>query len=119
MLGRVGDSPLVGCGGYANPLGASTTTGHGESLMKTVLAREVVRHMENGCTAQEACDKGIKENLALVEGDGGVIAVDRAGTAGHAFNTQSMTWSAVTKGVMTYGFEKGEERTMPYTQNPS
>ena len=46
MKGRVGDDPLVGCGGYANKMGGATTTGVGESIMKLTLAREVVYNME-------------------------------------------------------------------------
>jgi beta-aspartyl-peptidase (threonine type) len=50
--GRVGDAPLVGCGGYANKVGGATTTGDGESIMKVTLAREVVFNMENDQNAQ-------------------------------------------------------------------
>jgi beta-aspartyl-peptidase (threonine type) len=51
--GRVGDAPLVGCGGYANEFGAAATSGHGEALMKMTLAREVVYDMEKlGLDAQ-------------------------------------------------------------------
>ena len=52
LRGRVGDAPLVGCGGYANEHGAATVTGHGETVMKMTLAREVVYMMENGKSAQ-------------------------------------------------------------------
>ena len=50
--GRVGDAPMVGCGGYANKTGAATVTGFGESIMKVTLAREVVFNMEKGQDAQ-------------------------------------------------------------------
>jgi beta-aspartyl-peptidase (threonine type) len=52
LKGRVGDVPLVGCGGYANEYGAATTTGHGESIMKVTLARDVVYNMEHGMNTQ-------------------------------------------------------------------
>ena len=52
MVGRIGDSPLVGCGGYANEFGGCSTTGHGESLMKMTLAREVIYNIEGGDDAQ-------------------------------------------------------------------
>ena len=52
LEGRVGDAPLVGCGGYANEFGAATTSGHGEKLMKMTLAREIVFNMEKGENAQ-------------------------------------------------------------------
>ena len=50
--GRVGDAPLVGCGGYANEIGAAAATGVGELIIKITLAREVVYNMENGQHAQ-------------------------------------------------------------------
>lgn len=50
--GRVGDVPLIGCGGYANEHGAATACGHGESIIKLTMAKEVVNDMKNGLTAQ-------------------------------------------------------------------
>ena len=52
LKGRIGDAPLVGCGGYANEHGAAASSGHGEAIMKMTLAREVVHSMENGQKAQ-------------------------------------------------------------------
>ena len=52
LKGRVGDAPLIGCGGYANKTGAATVTGVGESIMQMTLGREVVYYMENGQNAQ-------------------------------------------------------------------
>ena len=46
LKGRVGDAPLVGCGGYANKFGAATAGGHGESLIKMTLARNIIYKME-------------------------------------------------------------------------
>ena len=51
MKGRIGDAPLVGCGGYANEYGAATSSGYGEVLMKMTLARDVVYNIENGKSA--------------------------------------------------------------------
>ena len=51
MKGRIGDAPLVGCGGYANEYGAATTSGFGEVLIKMTLARDVVYNLENGKSA--------------------------------------------------------------------
>jgi isoaspartyl peptidase/L-asparaginase-like protein (Ntn-hydrolase superfamily) len=52
LKGRVGDAPLIGCGGYANEEGSATIGGHGESIMKVTLARQVVYNMQNGQNAQ-------------------------------------------------------------------
>lgn len=42
MLGRVGDSPIIGCGGYANEEGGAVATGHGESFIKLLATRSVI-----------------------------------------------------------------------------
>lgn len=46
LKGRIGDAPLVGCGGYANKSGAATASGHGEAVIKMTLAREIVYKIE-------------------------------------------------------------------------
>ncbi|MGH0172478.1 UNVERIFIED_CONTAM: hypothetical protein FKN15_069612, partial [Acipenser sinensis] len=52
MVGRVGDTPCVGCGAYADNLfGAASPTGHGEAIMKVTLCRLILFHMEQGCGA--------------------------------------------------------------------
>ena len=96
MPGRVGDSPLVGCGGYANTVAASSTTGHGESLMKTVLAWEVVRNVEDGLETKEACEKS-----------------NNHGEFGLAFSSKHMTWAFVSRHVIKFGQELGEEQEIP------
>ncbi|XP_015218628.2 isoaspartyl peptidase/L-asparaginase isoform X2 [Lepisosteus oculatus] len=56
MVGRVGDSPIIGSGGYAdNFSGAASCTGHGESIMKVTLARLILFHMEQGGALQLVC----------------------------------------------------------------
>jgi hypothetical protein len=52
LKGRVGDVPMVGCGGYANETGAATAAGRGESIIKIILAKKVVDNMERGTDAQ-------------------------------------------------------------------
>ncbi|XP_057197907.1 isoaspartyl peptidase/L-asparaginase isoform X2 [Triplophysa rosa] len=54
MEGRVGDTPSVGCGGYAdNLIGAVSTTGHGEAIMKVTLSRLILFHMEQGMLQEQ------------------------------------------------------------------
>lgn len=48
LLGRVGDSPLYGCGAYGNKFGACSSTGHGESLIKSNICRQAVYYLEQG-----------------------------------------------------------------------
>ena len=109
MAGRVGDSPLVGCGGYANKEGAVSTTGHGESIMKAMLAREVVYNIERGHPPSHACDKALQRMFQRVGGQGGAIAIDSHGQAGRGFTTKRMPWASIKAGVVKFGIEPNEE----------
>ena len=113
MLGRVGDSPLVGCGGYANTVAATSTTGHGESLMKAVLAWEVVRNVEDGLDPRRACEKSIDKMAISVKGVGGVIALNGNGEFGLAFSSEHMTWAFVSRHGIKFGQNPGEELVIP------
>ena len=90
--GRVGDSPLIGCGTYAdNTVGGVSTTGWGEAMIKVVMAKSVMDMMEtNGGDAQIAADRGIEMLKRKVDGYGGVIVMNTAGRIGMAFNTPRM-----------------------------
>jgi beta-aspartyl-peptidase (threonine type) len=91
LPGRVGDSPLVGSGGYAdNWTAAASATGHGEDLMKVVISKRVCDYVASGLSAQAACDSAIRLLAERVNGRGGVIAVDARGRLGVAFNTAAM-----------------------------
>ncbi len=59
LLGRVGDSPLPGCGLYAGNEGAVTATGTGEEIIRKLLCRRVYESMTAGATPEEACTRGI------------------------------------------------------------
>ncbi|CAB4045311.1 isoaspartyl peptidase L-asparaginase-like, partial [Paramuricea clavata] len=58
--------------------------------MKVTLARDVVYNMENGQNAQESAESALKKMKDLVNGHGGVIAIDKYGNFGKAFNTDKM-----------------------------
>ncbi len=91
LPGRVGDSPLVGSGGYAdNRTAAAGATGHGEDLMKIVISKQVCDFVAQGMSAQEACDAAMKLLVERVNGEGGLISVDGKGQVGIAFNTAAM-----------------------------
>jgi beta-aspartyl-peptidase (threonine type) len=98
-LGRVGDTPLPGCGTYADDLaGAASATGHGESIIRVTLTRFVVDRLRAGDDAQAAARAGIDELARRVNGTGGVIVVDRAGRLGLWHNTANMSWATGTVG---------------------
>jgi len=90
-LGRVGDSPLIGAGTWADETVAVSCTGHGESIIRTALAHEVhalLRHRELGL--QNACVEAIR-SLEGLGGDGGLIAVTAHGDVAATFNSDAMT----------------------------
>jgi beta-aspartyl-peptidase (threonine type) len=91
LPGRVGDSPLIGSGAYADDLaGAASATGNGESLMKIVISKTACDLMTAGLTAQAAAEAVIQRLAQRTTGAGGLIVVDAQGRVGHAFNTPRM-----------------------------
>ncbi|HEY8564392.1 MAG TPA: isoaspartyl peptidase/L-asparaginase [Beijerinckiaceae bacterium] len=88
--GRVGDSPLVGAGTFADARVAFSGTGHGESFIKTVLGHRLFCLMElAGLPLAEAATRALDE-LGAIGGTGGFIAVDAQGTVALPFNTPGM-----------------------------
>jgi beta-aspartyl-peptidase (threonine type) len=91
LQGRVGDSPLIGCGCYVDDVSAgASATGWGESIMKVVLCKAVCDFVALGHSAQAAAEKAIGVLADRAQGLGGVIVIDRAGKIGLAFNTPRM-----------------------------
>jgi beta-aspartyl-peptidase (threonine type) len=91
MQGRVGDSPLVGCGTYAdNETAGVSATGFGESLMKICIARKVCEEVGRDRSASEAARLSIEHLARRVDGRGGVIILDSKGDLSWAFNTPMM-----------------------------
>ncbi|XP_075454225.1 isoaspartyl peptidase/L-asparaginase-like [Ascaphus truei] len=114
MVGRVGDSPIIGSGGYAdNLVGAVSTTGHGESIMKVTLARLVLFYMEQGETPQESADHALEYMKNRVHGRGGLIVVSKTGKWATSFTTQRMAWAGIEEGLLTYGLNPGEKFQEP------
>jgi len=99
LPGRVGDSPLVGCGAYAdNRTGAVSATGLGEALMKVVIAKTACDFIARGVTAQEAADAAIAVLAGRTTGEGGLIVLDRLGGVGIAHNTPYIAHAVITAG---------------------
>jgi beta-aspartyl-peptidase (threonine type) len=91
--GRVGDSPIVGAGFYADDArGAACGTGEGEAFMRTVVCKGTVDKLP-GMRAQAAAEWAVEEIRSKVGGSGGVIVVSIDGGIGAAFNTKDMTWA--------------------------
>ncbi|XP_038593213.1 isoaspartyl peptidase/L-asparaginase [Micropterus salmoides] len=114
MEGRVGDTPCIGCGGYAdNKIGAVSTTGHGEAIMKVTLARLILFHMEQGQSVKAANEKALAYMKSRVGGMGGVVTVDPQGHWDASFSSLQMAWAAAQKDTLHYGLYTGEH----FTQN--
>ncbi|MFT3770888.1 MAG: isoaspartyl peptidase/L-asparaginase [Minicystis sp.] len=95
-VGRVGDSPLIGAGTYADDgAGAVSTTGHGEGMIRLGVARLSTARMAAGASAEQAVRAAIEELSARVAATGGAIAVDREGRWGWARSTATMSWAMV------------------------
>ncbi|MBN1178584.1 MAG: isoaspartyl peptidase/L-asparaginase [Anaerolineae bacterium] len=99
LPGRVGDSPLVGSGAYAdNRSAAVSATGVGEALMKVVISKTACDLVERGATPQEAADAVIATLAERTGGYGGVIVVDPLGRYGIAHNTSYIAHAVVSAG---------------------
>ncbi len=87
--GRVGDSPLIGCGFYADSAsGGASATGHGEAIMTVGLSRLVVSQIAAGADVVTAVRVSVDQLAsARIGGRGGVIALDGKGQPAVAFNT--------------------------------
>ncbi|AFN36421.1 isoaspartyl peptidase/L-asparaginase family protein [Taylorella equigenitalis] len=92
MPGRVGDSPIIGAGCYANnQTCAVSTTGHGEHFIRSVVAYDISALMQyKGLSLVEACNEVVHKKLPSIDGSGGLIAVDRNGNASLPFNSSGM-----------------------------
>src|SRR4030042_2691754 len=102
LPGRIGDSPLIGCGTYAdNQAGACSATGVGEVAIRLVLAKTVCDHIENGKPPEEAVETAINVVNKRIRSYSsmGLIAIDTQGRFGAAHNSPNMCWAYVTTGM--------------------
>jgi L-asparaginase / beta-aspartyl-peptidase len=90
LPGRVGDSPLIGCGTYADDYGAASCTGQGEAIIRTVLGKSAVDLLKAGVDRQSAAEQAVALLAEKTGGTGGLILIDRQGKIGYARNTTHM-----------------------------
>jgi beta-aspartyl-peptidase (threonine type) len=94
LPGRVGDSPLIGCGCYADgEVGGASATGWGEAIMKIVMAKAAVDLLRAGHPPQAAAEACVHLLATRTGGTGGIILLDRHGAPGVAFNTSRMAYA--------------------------
>ena len=96
LPGRVGDSPLLGCGTYANKHGAVSCTGHGEAIMRILMARAALEYLQNGIEPFEAARCAVGDLERLTGSTGGLILIDRCGRVAYARNTSHMPICSIT-----------------------
>ena len=100
LPGRVGDSPLVGSGLYADDRrGAASSTGWGEGIMRVVMAHRAVESLTSGIGPREAAQQAIHVLESRTRGRGGIIVVDSKGELGFAFNTACMAHAYLSEGM--------------------
>lgn len=97
LPGRVGDSPLIGCGCYADAeTGGVSSTGFGEAIMKIVMAKTAADFLRPAGSSPTRAARAAVELLAKRgKGTGGLILLDKNGTPGFAFNTPRMAYGYV------------------------
>lgn len=90
--GRVGDSPIIGAGTYAdNQTCAVSATGHGEYFIRAVVAYDVAALMAyKGLPVKEAAEEVVMKKLVKMGGEGGIIALDKEGNIAMPFNSEGM-----------------------------
>ena len=117
LPGRVGDSPLIGCGCYADvEAGGVSCTGYGEAIMKVVMAKtaaELLRHPAGAESnsansraakqaipvgASDAAQRAVQSLAKRTQATGGLILLDGDGNPGFAFNTPRMAYGYVAEG---------------------
>lgn len=111
-FGRIGDSPIIGAGTYAdNESCAVSATGHGEFFIRHVVAYDICARMRyQGVSLAQAAEAVVHGVLVEAGGDGGVIAMDRTGHIAMPFNTEGMYRAFIdVDGQMTIAIYGDEE----------
>ena len=94
--GRVGDTPLIGAGTWADDAVAVSCTGIGEAFIRSAAAHDVAARMRYGAAGLDEAARAVLDNVRKYDGDGGIIAVDRAANIAMPFNSQGMKRAAVS-----------------------
>lgn len=97
--GRIGDSPIIGAGTYADDAaGAVSNTGDGEAFLRFVAAKTAIEHMRSGASCVEGISMVLESMGRTLDGYGGTIAIDALGFVGWARTTMNMSWAAFGEG---------------------
>lgn len=99
LLGRVGDTPLPGAGTYATKFGGASSTGLGESMMRTLITKTACDFMRMGLDAQGAASGAVNMLSNMLGTEAGIIVVDNQGGVGFAQNTAHMAHAYFKQGM--------------------
>lgn len=94
--GRVGDSPVMGAGAYANDVCGASATGYGEHIMRVVLSRMTVLYVEEGLDVMSAAKKGMDMFVEKTGSEAGIIVVDKKGNYGYSTNAKAMPLAIIS-----------------------
>ncbi len=96
LPGRVGDSPVMGAGAFANDVCGASATGWGEHIMRVLLSRMTVLYVEEGLDVMAAARKGMKMFEDKTGSEAGVIVADRFGNYGYSHNAKAMPLATIS-----------------------
>jgi len=97
--GRVGDSPVMGAGAFANDVCGASATGYGEHIMRVVLSRMAVLYVEEGLDVMSAARKAMDMFERKTGSEAGIIVADKNGEYGYSTNAKAMPMAVVRKDI--------------------
>lgn len=93
LKGRVGDTPMPGCGTYCNENAAVSATGHGEAIIKSSLSRRTAENIEKGHKPERANKNALNFLEEKTDSYAGLITIDKEGRTSGQFNSDSMVYT--------------------------
>lgn len=101
LPGRVGDSPIIGAGVYANDIAGVSCTGKGEQILRITMGRMAVFHVEQGLTVDQAAETVMSELRQKTTGEAGLILADNQGNVAIRFDTPHMPVAVLSSEMKT------------------
>lgn len=111
MIGRIGDSPILGSGTYADNLsGAVSTTGHGETILRFNVATKILQRIEHlDESAQTATQRVLQDMTSRLTQTAGAITIDRNAQIGIYWTSEKMAWAYQRGNTIHYGIRHGDD----------
>ncbi|XP_043500871.1 isoaspartyl peptidase/L-asparaginase-like [Polistes fuscatus] len=114
MVGRVGDSPLLGCGTYADKNVGCSLTGHGESIIKLGMARRIADDINQGYDPRTALQRNLDYMLIKFAKNSGGIVLKKDGSWDIYFTYKRMPYAVIKNNEMIFGADLNERKTDVY-----